>query len=117
MPQLIQADCLLALREMPNAMIDLVYLDPPFFTQKVHRLKSRELEEYQFDDCWESLADYLQFLRLRVQEIRRVMRDTANLFFHCDRTASHHIRLLLDEIFGADQFRSEIIWTYRRWSN
>jgi site-specific DNA-methyltransferase (adenine-specific) len=117
MPQLIQADCLLALREMPSAIVDLIYLDPPFFTQKVHRLKSRELEEYQFDDCWDSLADYLQFLYLRLQEIRRVMKDSASIFFHCDRTASHHIRLLLDEIFGEDQFRSEIIWTYRRWSN
>jgi site-specific DNA-methyltransferase (adenine-specific) len=75
------------------------------------------LQEYSFEDSWETLADYLEFLRIRLQEIKRVMKNHANIFFHCDRNASHHIRILLDEIFGAERFLSEIIWIYRRWSN
>jgi site-specific DNA-methyltransferase (adenine-specific) len=117
MRQVIQGDCLEILRDMPPQQVDLVYLDPPFFTQKTQSLKSRDLQEYSFEDSWETLADYLEFLRIRLQEIKRVMKNHANIFFHCDRNASHHIRILLDEIFGAERFLSEIIWIYRRWSN
>ena len=117
MGQVILGDCLDILRDMSDEQADLVYLDPPFFTQKTQSLKSRDLKEFSFEDSWETLEDYLEFLRLRLQEIKRVMKEHASIFFHCDRNASHHIRLLLDEIFGADRFLSEIIWTYRRWSN
>ena len=117
MNSVIQGDCLEILRQMPDEQVDLVYLDPPFFTQKTQTLKSKSRHEYRFDDTWDNLEAYLEFLRLRVIEMRRVMKASASLFFHCDRNASHHIRLLLDEIFEADNFLSEIIWTYRRWSN
>jgi site-specific DNA-methyltransferase (adenine-specific) len=114
----IKGDCLEVLNNWPDNSIDLVYLDPPFFTQKTHVLKTRDLtEEYQFDDLWDDIQHYLQFLRERLTPIKRVMKDRASIFFHCDKTASHHIRLLLDEIFGEERFLSEIIWTYRRWSN
>ncbi|MDZ4670380.1 MAG: DNA methyltransferase [Phototrophicales bacterium] len=110
-------DCLDILSGLPEKYVHLVYLDPPFFTQKTHQLHSRELTLYQFDDKWENLQAYIQFLRERLVAIYRVMRDDATLFFHCDHNASHHIRLLLDDIFGADHFLSEIIWSYKRWSN
>ena len=55
--------------------------------------------------------------RVRVNEFRRVLKGTGSLFFHCDTNASHHIRCLLDDVFGEAMFRSEIIWHYRRWSN
>jgi site-specific DNA-methyltransferase (adenine-specific) len=116
--KVVLGDCLEVLRQQPKDSVDLVYLDPPFFTQKVHTLTTRDLtKQYAFSDEWESIHDYLGFLRERVCEIRRVMKDTATLYFHCDKTASHHIRLLLDDIFGDDRFAAEIIWTYRRWSN
>lgn len=110
-------DCFNILDQIPEKSVHLVYLDPPFFTQKVQKLQSRDLETYQFDDIWENLADYLTFIHTRLEKIHRVMRDDATLFFHCDRNASHHIRVLLDTIFGANHFLSEIIWTYKRWSN
>lgn len=50
-------------------------------------------------------------------EFRRVLKAAGSLFFHCDVNASHRIRCLLDEVFGEEMFRSEIIWHYRRWSN
>lgn len=118
MEQVIIGDCLDVLKNWPSNSVGMVYLDPPFFTQKTHTLKSRDLtEEYQFDDKWDDLPHYLQFLRIRLVEIKRVMSDTASVFFHCDRTASHHVRFLLEEIFGSGRFLSEIIWFYRRWSN
>lgn len=50
-------------------------------------------------------------------QCKRVLKDTGSIFVHCDRSASHHLRVLLDQIFGPEHFQSEIIWTYRRWSN
>lgn len=115
--QIIKGDCLDVMASLPSNHVHLVYLDPPFFTQKNHSLKSKTLEAYEFEDKWASIQDYIEFLRIRLIEIKRIMRDDASIFFHCDRHASHYIRVLLDDIFGYDHFMSEIIWTYKRWSN
>lgn len=98
--------------------VDLIYVDPPFFTQKTHSLVTRDrATTFQFSDEWKSRGQYLDFLQVRLKEFHRVLKKTGSLFFHCDTNASHHIRCLLDEIFGEAMFRSEIIWHYRRWSN
>jgi site-specific DNA-methyltransferase (adenine-specific) len=98
--------------------VDLVYVDPPFFTQKTHSLVTRDrTTTFQFSDEWKSLAAYIEFLGARLREFRRVLKTSGSLFFHCDTNASHHIRCLLDDVFGEAMFRSEIIWHYRRWSN
>ena len=115
--QICEGDCLNILKELPSKYVDLVYLDPPFFTQARQTLKSKDLTEYSFDDSWNSIEAYMNFLRKRINEIRRVMKTKSTVFVHCDRNASHYIRILLDEIFGYGRFLSEIIWTYRRWSN
>lgn len=118
MKTVLLGDCLPLLQQQPDDIADMVYLDPPFFTQKIHRLQTRDGQKtYAFSDEWANLPAYLEFLRGRLKEIRRVIKPTASLFFHCDRTASHHIRFLLDEILGIENFRSEIVWVYRRWSN
>ena len=111
-------DCLEVARGLAAGAVDLVYVDPPFFTQKTHSLVTRDRSTtFQFSDEWKSRAEYLAFLRARLTEFRRVLKSTGSLFFHCDTNASHHIRCLLDEVFGEAMFRSEIIWHYRRWSN
>ena len=112
-----EMDCIDGLKMIYDNTIDMVYLDPPFYTQTIQRLKDKSGNEYSFDDKWESMDEYMNYLELRLKEIRRVMKSNANVFVHCDRTASHYIRLLLDKIFGADNFRNEIIWSYKRWSN
>lgn len=115
---ILYGDNLMEIKKISNESIDMIYLDPPFFTQKL--LKSTELENgefYSFDDKWSSIQEYIEFLRIRLKEFYRVLKTTGSIFFHCDRNASHHIRVLLDEIFGDDNFRSEIIWNYKRWSN
>ena len=111
-------DCLEVARGLASELADLVYVDPPFFTQKTHVLVTRDrTASFQFSDEWESRNEYIEFLRCRLVEFRRVLKGTGCLFFHCDTNASHHIRCLLDEVFGEAMFRSEIIWHYRRWSN
>jgi site-specific DNA-methyltransferase (adenine-specific) len=111
-------DCLDVVRDLAAESVDVVYVDPPFFTQKVHSLVTRDRRTtFQFSDEWGSRAEYLQFLRLRLTEFARVLKPSGSLFFHCDSTASHHIRCLLDEVLGETMFRSEVIWYYRRWSN
>ncbi len=115
---IIEGDCLEVLSAQPDQYADLVYIDPPFFTQKQHRLKTKDRSRtFSFSDLWDSHDEYARFLYDRIRSCWQVMKPTASLYFHCDRTAVHIARMILDEIFGSDNFRSEIIWTYRRWSN
>lgn len=114
---LINDDCLNAFSKIETSSIDMVYLDPPFFTQKKQSLKNSQGKEYEFSDVWESRNEYILFMRERLLEIKRVLKESGTIFLHCDSTASHYLRMLLDEIFGEDNFRSEIIWSYKRWSN
>ncbi|OHB66842.1 MAG: DNA methyltransferase [Planctomycetes bacterium RBG_13_63_9] len=111
-------DCRDVLRRFPAAKADLIYLDPPFFTQRKQRLLTRDRStEFSFDDRWSSISKYASFLVERLGELHRVLKPTGAMFFHCDKTASHIARELLDHVFGLKCFQSEIIWSYRRWSN
>jgi site-specific DNA-methyltransferase (adenine-specific) len=116
--ELYQDECLAVLDKMENERFDLIYLDPPFFTQKEQKLQTRDrTRAFSFRDVWESHNEYSDFLSLRLQQAKRVLKSSGALFFHCDYHASHIVRMLLDDIFGTNNFRSEIIWHYRRWSN
>ncbi len=111
-------DCLNVLPSLRIGSIDLTYVDPPFCTQRQHRLSTRDRTiEYSFDDRWKSLSEYGDFLSERLRVIHLALAPTGSLFFHCDKTASHIAKFLLDEIFGTANFRAEIIWHYKRWSN
>ena len=113
-----QGDCLSILQSFDDECIDLAYIDPPFFTQKIHKLYTRDrTREFSFKDLWGSQTGYGDFLYVRLKEVYRVLSKTGSLFFHCDRNATHIVRFLLDDILGQQAFRSEIIWSYRRWSN
>lgn len=112
-----QDDCLNVLKLMQDASIDMIYLDPPFYTQKKRSLSDASGKKYEFSDVWNSKQEYLAYLRVRLLEMKRVLKDTGNIFLHCDTSAGHYLRVLLDEVFGEGNFRSEIIWAYKRWSN
>ena len=72
-------------------------------------------EQVQYTDIW-SNDNYLQFMYERLLMLKELLHDEGSLVLHCDSSRSHHLRCLLDEIFGADkQFKNEIIWFYRRW--
>lgn len=110
-------DCLTVLNSISDASVDLIYLDPPFYTQRNQKLSSSDGKKYEFSDTWGSRTEYLDYIRVRLVEMKRVLKDTGNLFLHCDTSAGHYLRVLLDELFGENNFRSEIIWSYKRWSN
>lgn len=111
-------DCLSILNGLEAGSVDLFYIDPPFFTQKVHKLTTRDgTAEYSFRDIWASAEAYGDFLMERLRECRRCLKETGSLFFHCDDNSGHIARLILDSLFGPENFQSEIIWSFRRWSN
>jgi len=115
---IVLGDCLDRLKEIKENSIDMVYLDPPFFTQRNHVSKTRDnSKEYMFEDCWDSIGDYIEFMKKRLIECHRVLKPTGSIFLHCDKSASHYLRVILDEVFGMNNFLSEIIWSYKRWSN
>lgn len=116
--EVIQGDCYEVVAAWADECIDLIYLDPPFLTQKRHRSTNRDRSRtFAFDDLWKSHHDYAKFIYERIELLHRVLKSTGSLFFHCDRNAIHIARAVLDDVFGVENFRSEIIWTYRRWSN
>lgn len=113
-----QGDCLEVMPTFASETVDLIYLDPPFFTQTIQRLKPRNhAQEFSFSDIWQSVDIYGNFIYQRVLEMYRLLKETGSIFIHCDRNSNHLIRLILDNIFGEDNFRAEIIWSYKRWSN
>jgi site-specific DNA-methyltransferase (adenine-specific) len=115
---LIHGDCRVELPALRAGQVRLAYLDPPFFTQKVHRLGSRDRQrEYAFADLWSGHEEYAAFLHACLREVWRVLTPDGSVVLHCDRRSSHIARAVLDDVFGAEHFRSEIIWVYRRWSN
>lgn len=111
-------DSLNIMKSMDDRVVDVIYMDPPFYTQEVQKLIARKSEEeYSFSDRWTCMEDYLEYMKPRLFECKRVLKNTGSLFVHCDRNASHYLKILLDQIFGISNFQSEIVWRYKRWSN
>lgn len=111
-------DCLEVLPKMPASSVDMIYLDPPFFTGRIHNGCTRDgSKNYSFQDVWKGAEAYLDFLSYRLSACKRVMREHASIFVHGDHNNIHLARQALDLVFGAENFRSEIIWHYKRWSN
>ncbi|MDY5554220.1 MAG: DNA methyltransferase [Blautia sp.] len=116
--EVVLGDALTCLKQMDEDIADLIYLDPPFFTQEKQSMVSEQKKtEYSFDDTWISMEEYLDYMEGRLSECKRVLKNTGSIFVHCDRNASHYLKVLMDHIFGMSNFQSEIIWAYKRWSN
>lgn len=113
MNQLILGDCLEVICKIETESIDLIYLDPPFFSNRNYEIIwGDEGETRSFEDRWAGGIDhYIAWLRERVQEMYRVLKPTGSIFLHCDWHANAYIRVfILDKIFGENNFRGEIIW-------
>ncbi len=107
----VQADCLAVLEGLPDHCVDLVYCDPPFCTQSE---RSRTRNDHHYPDYWPGgLREYLEFLTLRLEHIRRVLTSTGSLFIHLDYRSVHYVKVELDRIFGEGNFLNEIIWSFR----
>jgi DNA modification methylase len=101
-----------ALNEIPDDSVDLIYLDPPFFSNRVYEvIWGDEAEVRSFEDRWEGgMRHYIAWMRHRVLQLHRVLRPTGSIYLHCDPHASHYLKIMLDEIFGMSYFRNEIVW-------
>lgn len=100
--------------------IDMVYIDPPFdskadYRKKIH-LKGKTVagdmaafEDKQYGDLWTN-DEYLQFMYERLVLLRELLTEEGSIWVHCDWHRSHHIRCLLEEIFGASNFLNEVAW-------
>ncbi|MSR45340.1 MAG: site-specific DNA-methyltransferase [Phycisphaerales bacterium] len=105
---LLGGDCMRVLAELPAGCVDLVYLDPPFNSGSERRGRSG----LHFADRFGDIAAYRAFLAPRLQESYRVLRDTGSILVHVDWHTSHHVRLMLDEIFGSENFVNHLVWSY-----
>ena len=163
--RLFYGDCLTIIREhLRNASVDLIYLDPPFNSNRAYNAiyktetgrplpdqieafcdawtldEEREraiqtmpilMREAKIDDevaefwrLWTNalrntnprLLAYLSYMVERLIWMKGILKPTGSLYLHCDPTASHYIKVMLDSIFGHGNFRNEIIWHYRRWT-
>jgi adenine specific DNA methylase Mod len=99
--------------------IDLIYIDPPFatggsFNFRLHIGNEKASEVVKsYSDSWKGGIDaYLSFLYERILLMKELLADTGSIYIHLDWHISHYLKILLDEIFGLDNFRNEIIWMY-----
>ena len=132
MPRLavFHADNLAVLRALPDACVDLIYIDPPFNTGRVQRrthvatvrddhgdrigfkgqlYRTIRGETSGYDDRFD---DFLGFLQPRMEEAFRILSPDGSLFFHLDYREIHYCKVMLDGIFGRSSFINEIIWAY-----
>jgi site-specific DNA-methyltransferase (adenine-specific) len=104
-------DNLEQLRKLPDASIDLIYIDPPFNSNRTYEIFWGETKEKRaFEDRHESTRAYIEFMRPRCVELSRVLKKTGSFYCHCDWHASHYVKVMLDQIFGESNFITEIIW-------
>ncbi|MGD0546332.1 MAG: DNA methyltransferase [Terracidiphilus sp.] len=104
-------DNLEQLRKLPGGCIDLIYIDPPFNSNRTYEIFWGENKEKRaFEDRHESTRAYIEFMRPRCVELSRVLKKTGSFYLHCDWHASHYVKVMLDQIFGERNFINEIIW-------
>ena len=128
------------MRGMNSQSVDLIYLDPPFNSKANYAAPiGSEAAGAAFKDTW-TLSDvditwldlieakhpalnrvihaamtnsdksYLIYMAVRLLEMKRVLKDTGSIYLHCDPTMSHYLKLVMDAVFGKQNFRNEILW-------
>lgn len=105
-------DCLHVMRMLPSECIDLIYIDPPFFSGRNYNIIFGDKNEVRsFTDIWEGgMPGYLIWLNARLYEMKRLLKQSGTLYVHLDWHAVHYVKCELDKIFGAEQFLNEIVW-------
>ncbi len=104
-------DCLDQLAGLPNHCVDLIYIDPPFNSNRNYEVFWGETKEKRsFEDRHASTQAYIEFMRPRCVQLARVLKETGSFYYHCDWHASHYVKVMLDQIFGENNFLNEIVW-------
>ncbi|MCK4307497.1 restriction endonuclease [candidate division WOR-3 bacterium] len=101
-------------KEIEKESVDLIYIDPPFFSNRHYEvIWHDEAEIRSFEDHWKGgIEHFIAWMRPRIEAMFKVLKPTGSFYLHCDWHANAHLRIMLDEIFGANNFRNEIIWHY-----
>ena len=94
--------------------VDLIYLDPPFFSNKHYEVVwGDEAEVRSFKDRWAGgINVYVEWMKERIAKMYDVLKDTGSFYLHCDWHAGHYLKVMLDDIFGYRNFQNEIVWDY-----
>ncbi len=116
-PEIHLCDNLEYLRAAPSGFVDLIYIDPPFNTgRRQHRSRFHAENDVKVAEASfgyeDSYDDFVGFLKPRMEEAYRVLKQDGSLFFHIDYREVHYCKVMLDGIFGRDSFINEIIWAY-----
>ena len=99
------------LKKFPDGCVDLIYIDPPFNSNRNYEVFWGETKEKRaFEDRHASTQAYIDFMRPRCEQLHRVLKKTGSFYYHCDWHASHYVKIMLDQIFGENQFENEIVW-------
>jgi hypothetical protein len=109
-------DNLEQLAKLPDACVDLIYIDPPFNSSRNYDggqsgtdFWGETKEKRAFEDRHENTKAYIDYLRPRCVQLARGLKQTGSFYYHCDWHASHYVKVMLDQIFGENNFQSEII--------
>jgi len=98
-------DNLEQLAKLPDACIDLIYIDPPFNSNRNYEVFWGETKEKRaFEDRHENTKAYIHYMRPRCVQLARVLKKTGSFYYHCDWHASHYVKVMLDQIFGENNF-------------
>ena len=105
-------DNLKVLKYFPDECIDLIYIDPPFFSNKYYEIIWNDGYEIRaFEDRWKGgIQHYIDWMKDRVEQLHRILKNTGSFYLHCGWQSSHYLKIMCDKIFGYNNFRNEIIW-------
>ena len=107
-------DNLEQLAKLPDACVDLIYIDPPFNSNRNYgqsltgTVWGETKEKRAFEDRHENIRGYIDYMRPRCVQLARVLKKTGSFYYHCDWHASHYVKVMLDQIFGENNFQNEI---------
>jgi len=103
-------DCKDVLAKFPNECVDLLYADPPFFSNQQYEIIWRDGYELRaFEDRWKGgILNYVEWMKERLEQCYRVLKLDGAMYLHCDWHASHYLKVRMDDIFGRENFRNEI---------
>jgi adenine-specific DNA-methyltransferase len=103
--KLFNEDCLQTCRNLKASSVDLIYVDPPFFTGRDFNFNGAG-----FCDKWNSIDEYINWMKPRLRAFKRILSKEGSIYIHCDWHSSHYLKVLADHIFGMDNFLNEIAW-------
>ena len=109
-----QGDCLDLFKRIDDESVDLIYIDPPFNSNRNYEIFWGDSQEKRsFDDRFGDAQHYVKWMRPRIVELYRVLKKTGSFYYHCDWHASHYVKMMLDQVFDFRYFQNEIVWWYR----